>query len=1237
MTSKISNDLILNVNHENLVRFFRDRNSRFHPARTSMPHYEDDMFQNPFLLGELRLDATEHIIFVAFHVTRELSERSGKKAQYDLAKRILKENSFDAGIFVFIGEKGNFRFSLVYANYQGTKVDYSNFRRFTYFVSPELTNKTFIQRVGEGDFSSLESIKEAFSVEKVTKEFYQEISYWYFWACRNSKFPKDAEAQENGRQMAVIRLITRMIFIWFMREMTLIPKNLFDQSFIRRVLKDTKPDSSSYYLAILQNLFFATLNTQQEERQFRSQVRGPKGHNPDFGNHYKYRYQDLFEEPEKLQAYFSDIPFLNGGLFDCLDDKPNGLYIDGFTETKKHQPVVPNELFFSSEKEADLNAEFGTANRSYQVEGLINILATYNFTIDENTLDDQDVALDPELLGKVFENLLASFNPETSTTARKATGSYYTPREIVDYMVEESLKAYFLTHLEEIDDIEGKLSVLFQPNSKTNPFTPEETKRVVDLVENVRIVDPAVGSGAFPMGALNKLVFILSKLDKDNALWKEAQLKAANQITDPAVRSKVKASIKAYFEEKNADYGRKLYLIQKCIYGVDIQQIAVEIAKLRFFIALLVDETLDKTKPNWGIEPLPNLDFKIMQGNSLISEYLGVKFSIGEDDQENNGNMRLFEDKSKQLINALDQKKIAYQTEWDHQKKHLLRDEIEDLLVQIFKELVKQQKTGYFQRLSAIEKKYAVIKDKVVHEQAIAQEKQVLIRSTGFDLDALEKQLREFTNKQRKKPFFPWELYFSEVFLEKSGFDIVIANPPYIGEKGHKTLFAEVKKSNLKSFYLGKMDYFYFFFHLALDISNSKSQIAFITTNYYPTATGAVKLRKDFKERASIRKLLNLNELTIFESAQGQHNMITLLSKCYDPDIISETCITKRKGMISPEIFKNIVNRNDKLTDYYRVLQQYLYDDIDFQIRLSGVKNLSNNSIQEILLKVKNGGLLLGQICNINQGIVTGADKLSNRHIRKYSISYPKGSGIFVLSQQEVDEISISLKDKEFIHNWFKNSDIYRWQASTRTSERILYLHRDSEPSEKIINHLKKFKPILENRREVKNNVIEWWKLQWPRSEDIFLGPKIIVPQRSPVNTFAYNEFPWYAASDVFFITGKDETISLKYVLGILNSSLCYVWLYYRGKRKGENLELISTPLSNIPIKISSYDVQQPIIAIVNKILDLTYSEDYLIQTNKQEIVRNLETKLNQMVYDLYDLDQEEIVAVEKFVKDHIG
>ncbi len=728
---------------ESLTRFFREKNSHFKPVRESLDEYNDETFSKGTKLGEINFSAYEQFILCAFQTGSTLSERSGKKAQYEQARRILKDWQSDAGIFVFYDLAGSFRFSLVYANYQGKKRDWSNFRRFTYFVSPQLTNKTFLQRIGESNFTSLENIKDAFSVEKVTKDFYKEISYWYFWACQKCRFPEGSETEENGRQISVIRLITRLIFVWFMRERGLISKALFDTSAINQILIDTSDLSSSYYKAILQNLFFATLNTRINERQFRSNVRGNKGFNPDFNNQYKYRYQDLFSDPGKIQEYFGDIPFLNGGLFECLDEKENGIYVDGFTETKKNQPVVPNELFFSNEKQANFNSELGTTNKAYKAKGLFEILSTYNFTIDENTVDDLDVALDPELLGRVFENLLASFNPETSSTARKATGSYYTPREIVDYMVDESLKAYFKSHLPEMKDLDEKLSSLFSTSQEKNPFDDRISRRIVELVENVRIVDPAVGSGAFPMGALNKLVFILSKVDNGNMLWKKAQLDAADLIPDTQLRSRVKASIENYFQEKNPDYGRKLFLIQKCIYGVDIQQIAVEIAKLRFFISLLVEERIDKEKENWGIEPLPNLDFKIMQGNSLISDFLGISFEFNTE-KPGNLTLDLFENPMDQMIKNLENKKNIYQSESDRERKSKLRFEIEEVLIDIFENLIKEQKADYFSELRSIERKYAQLPNKDSRDVGISTEKQKLKEKMNFDFDFVESQLRIF-------------------------------------------------------------------------------------------------------------------------------------------------------------------------------------------------------------------------------------------------------------------------------------------------------------------------------------------------------------------------------------------------------------------------------------------------------------------------------------------------------------
>ncbi|MFQ5456432.1 MAG: hypothetical protein ACE5EA_09580 [Nitrospirota bacterium] len=247
------------------IQFFHLKNRKFVPFGEHLPQYNDDEFTDAFLIGEIPFSEVERLYIYSFRVNKDLTERSGKKAQYEKGKRILKQAQADAGIFIFYDKKGSFRFSLIYPEYSGQTRQWSSFKRFTYFVSHEITNKTFLQRIGEGNFSSLEKIKDAFSVEKVTKEFYQEIANWYFWAVRHCRFPEQAEAEENGRNIAVIRLITRMIFIWFMKIKRLIPEDLFKQEKVNDILTTLSPDSPTYYKAILQNLFFATLNTKTEE------------------------------------------------------------------------------------------------------------------------------------------------------------------------------------------------------------------------------------------------------------------------------------------------------------------------------------------------------------------------------------------------------------------------------------------------------------------------------------------------------------------------------------------------------------------------------------------------------------------------------------------------------------------------------------------------------------------------------------------------------------------------------------------------------------------------------------------------------------------------------------------------------------------------------------------------------------------------------------------------------------
>jgi len=411
------------------------------------------------------------------------------------------------------------------------------------------------------------------------------------------------------------------------------------------MLKDFRPEAGTYYKAFLQNLFFGTLNQELEARSFRRYNEAGRDGNRGVTN--LYRYRDLLNDPDAFVDRLREIPFVNGGLFDCLDqvfrnreDRPN-IRLDDFSEEKGNSLCLPNELFFGDERPVDLSDVYAdNRRRKESVRGLIEILSRYKFTVEENTPLEQEIALDPELLGKVFENLLASYNEDTRTTARKATGSYYTPREIVGYMVDEALIAYLKSALNGCSSPEAELEQNLRklcssiPERFENPFSPSDTGRLIEALDRAKILDPACGSGAFLMGALHRMVDILQKLDPLNRAWKEQQLTKAKQDRDLAeqmqdeenrtntlreIENRIQDIERSFDTRFHAlDYARKLYLIENCIYGVDIQPIACQIAKLRFFIALIVDQNVDRRQKNFGVRPLPNLETKIVAADLYV-------------------------------------------------------------------------------------------------------------------------------------------------------------------------------------------------------------------------------------------------------------------------------------------------------------------------------------------------------------------------------------------------------------------------------------------------------------------------------------------------------------------------------------------------------------------------------------------------------------------------------------------
>ncbi len=833
-------------------------------------------------------------------VVYEVKHTSKNDARVSLSKeafRMLADEMEDCALVIFVPEDNNdnYRFSLIEITLD-TKEDlsritrnYSNPRRYSYFLGKGIAYYTPNKYLNEeGRVINGDDLRSRFSVEVLTKEFYNELSDWYAWAIKIIRFPNDLNDKTDDDKYnneSAIRLITRLIFVWFLKQRHLIPEEFFDERYIADNLIDgfnphammdlfSKSNESKYYKAILQNLFFAMLNSpitpegsnELSERHFR------KGRS-DYDNNKLMRYESYFKNPQLFVDLANRIvPFLNGGLFDCLDEKDKELYYDSFTDRKdvSRYLIVPDYLFFGEEvgKNIDLSEWYGDKKKKkVSARGIIDILKRYNFTVEENTPFDQEVSLDPELLGKVFENLLASYNPETQTTARKQTGSFYTPRDIVQYMVNESLVAHLKRTVGE--ELEPQFRQLMQYSDDPVELSDEQCKSIMQSLYNSKILDPACGSGAFPMGILQQMVHILNRIDPGNTQWREMMLSNAINETSEAYRTASSderkdmiADIERSFDENinRPDYARKLYLIENCIYGVDIQPIAIQISKLRFFISLVVDQkTNNNPADNFGIRPLPNLEAKFVAANTLIGLNSGVSIT-------------------------------------DTDKVCEIKAELKTANHKIFGAKTVKTKRKYKERIKEL-------------RISLADE----LNELGFVNEDEAQQLASWDmfNQNTSSSFFDSDWMFGV----KDGFDIVIGNPPYgVSIKG------EYRKNVVK--HLGNVpDYeiYYYFIQIAEKATIGNGILSYIIPNTYLFNTFAAKYRIQILKTWNIIEILDCTKFPVFESAVVRNTINTWQKKCLKNDINSigyrktsgvlsfRELVAQKRNNLS---FENLINMN---------------------------------------------------------------------------------------------------------------------------------------------------------------------------------------------------------------------------------------------------------------------------------------------------------------------------------------
>jgi len=863
---------------------------------------------------------------------------------------------------------------------------------------------------------------KSLDIKEVNKEFYKQIKE-RFDALLGIVKTQHNRATDNQVKQFTVRLIGRYIFCWFLKEKGIIPHSLISKEAIEK--------TENYYQNALLKLFFETLNTKVQDRN-----------------------------PLTLNKLFEKIPYLNGGLFDESEE---------------------DKLFSKLQLDAWLLP-------------FVEILESYDFTVDESSSQYQQVAVDPEMLGRIFENLLASQNEETEKLAnqRKAFGAFYTPREIVDYMVNESIKAFLQTKWEqniieekskqlnnpeplgdifgnkkplqlkietkkyelkpeEKNKIEKSLENLFAANPDAAHLKKEERILLLNFLEQIKILDPACGSGAFPMGILHKLVELHEAL----------------------------GTVKSSYELKKD-------ILSQNIYGVDIMPMAIEIARLRAWLSLVLEEDY---KPNdrvhnFGVKPLPNLDFKFVCANSLID--LGLDAFI----QESKGTLHEgFTQKLVMQLKALEALRKQFFTP------ALASTEKEKL------------KTDYF------EKRDKVVTDiEAAHEPVLKQIAKKIKHWNPFD-------------DSKASSFFSPTWMFG---IDK-GFDVVIGNPPYVQMQKDGGKLAKLFKDYDYTTYERTGDIYALFYEFGFNVLKQNGVHVFITSSQWLKASYGKSLRKLFLTKNPL-KLIALGP-GIFESAVVDTNILIAKNESNKNKLVGST-------VDKPEQLNHLNDLKYQTMPYVTVENWAILND-------------GNQSINK---KIKTKGKELSKWnIEIYRGVTTGLNEafvIDGTKARELISKDKKSSELIkpILRGREIDKYFTEW-DGGYLVSTFPSYkiDISKYKAIKKHLEG--FLPKIKQIGEKFKNEEGK----LETTR--KKTLHEWFETSDATAYfNQFTKEKIIWKRIGSQLRFSYYADEIFTLDSTCILTGE----KIKYLTALLNSKLCNYQLFESAPKTGMGDLIIS-------------------------------------------------------------------------------
>ena len=1134
---------------------------------------------------------------------------NARSTHRSFAKKLIENGNADAAFIAFYTEGDpKWRLSLVRLDYEmkiengrlKTAENLTPAKRYSYLVGQDEPCHTAISQferfitdsTANPERPTLDDLENAFSVEKVTDEFFNLYCEKFHQLREQLEAIEDfrIEAEQHNFTSAQFakKLMGQIVFLYFLQKKgwlgvgawpnTLTEKE-YKNAFYARGAKSRelipvvyRPVGDGTY-----RISSAGLNSisDADEEVLANCVKGkPWGSGPhDFMrrlfnlaiqrnvNFYNDLLEPLFYdalnrnrgEQGYCPALHCRIPFLSGGLFEP---------IDGY-DWEHNDFSIPNEVFSN------------VAEKGRDADGILDIFDRYNFTMSEDEPMEREVAIDPEMLGKVFENLL-------EINDRKSKGAFYTPREIVHYMCQESLINYLTNTLniseEAIRDFilygdfmkdEDTVKEKRQGNGgmyiseelyKINPDGTVAVNRLLDMdkaLKDVRVADPAVGSGAFPLGMLNEIV------------------RARQNISAYLAITMKPYDVRMMYQMERSPHTLKYETIRNCIFACDIEPSAVDIAQLRLWLALVID---DEINPNAQTPldghrnplPLPNLESNILCGNSLIDEFEGIPLVKESELLGSTGNYQ--RDITSDRFDSIIRKLIETQDELfrcdDTEKKKQLKEQIEALRDMI-----------------------------------------ILTQLEGCDSAKIQRYYD--TKQMASKPYVLWQLDFARVFREKGGFDIVIGNPPYIGEEGHKEIFQEVAATEFgRKYYIGKMDFWYFFTSKALHLLRRDGVLSYIAPNNWMTTAGGKNMRKHIVSEATLLQFTTFNNVMIFESA-SQQTMVFLIqnAKKTAPYDMQYKAVGNRT--LEHEELSVFLNSTRIGTSYKSTIDPCSYDGATIQFLNADILRVADliRSGKKIYLK--------------NDEIINGIHPHHACVTKKMLPILPNasiGDGIFIVSDVELSDMNLSANEKTLIHPYYDSTQISRYFFDAKTDKHIIYTTSDFKDVS-LMGSYPNIKKHLDHYVDVITSDNRPYGLHRARKQEFFENPKIVSIRKCQYPQFSYVEQPSYVTAEWYLI--MTSRVDMKYLTCLLNSRLIKFWLLKMGKMQGNIFQVDKEPLVNIPILVPDAALEESMKVLFDHIMKVRNS-------NKNGDISEFEKQIDKLVYEAYGLSTPVIDAIEE-------